>query len=78
MQQNLALDRFRVWRVGYLQSQVEIDALCHALPDLPRNIAENMAKVVNSVREQYQGKGGNCLSMTISTRMSHRWTTARR
>jgi hypothetical protein len=59
MQQNLALDRFLVWRVGYLQSQVEIDALCHALPDLPCNIAENMAQVVNSIREQYQGKGGH-------------------
>lgn len=74
MQQNLAsLDRFRVWKVDYLQPDSEIAALMQGIPGLPENVAQNMVKVANSVRDQHQGKNGNYLSVTISTRMLQRW-----
>lgn len=74
MQQNLAtLDRFRVFEVMYLDPSDEEGSLVAALPMLDPSIAKNMVKVANSIRDQHQGKGGNYLSVTLSTRTLLRW-----
>lgn len=74
MQQNLAsLDRFRVFEVPYLAPENEVETLRNALPMLPEEMAKNMVKVANSIRNQHQGLGGNYLSVTMSTRTLLRW-----
>lgn len=74
MQQNLAsLDRFRVFEVEYLEPKDEVDLVVKAVPGITKEIFENMVKIANSVRDQHQGKGGNYLSVTMSTRTLLRW-----
>ncbi|QCT95416.1 cobalamin biosynthesis protein (plasmid) [Stutzerimonas degradans] len=74
MQQNLAsLDRFRVFEVNYLDQQDEVDLILKAVPGMAQVIVENMVKIANSIRDQHQGKGGNYLSVTMSTRTVLRW-----
>lgn len=74
MQQNLAsLDRFRVLEVPYLDEADEVQTLISTLPMLPVDMAKNMVKVANSIRNQHKGLGGNYLSVTMSTRTLLRW-----
>jgi cobaltochelatase CobS len=74
MQQNLAsLDRFRVFEVSYLDPKDEVALIVKAVPGVAQVIAENMVKIAKSVRDQHQGKGGNYLSVTMSTRTLLRW-----
>lgn len=74
MQQNLAtLDRFRVFNVPYLTHDDEVSTIMDAVPDVPKELVENMVKIANSIRDQHMGIGGNYLSVTMSTRSLLRW-----
>lgn len=74
MQQNLAsLDRFRVFEVSYLKQADEVATVMDAVPGIPESIVQNMVKIANSIRDQHMGKGGNYLSVTMSTRTLLRW-----
>lgn len=75
MQQNLAtLDRFRVFEVPYLEEADEVSTLMDANPGIPQSIVEKMVKIAKSIRDQHQGKSGNYLSVTMSTRTLLRWS----
>lgn len=74
MQQNLAtLDRFRVFKVPYLTHDDEVSTIMDAVPNVPKELVENMVKIANSIRDQHMGIGGNYLSVTMSTRSLLRW-----
>ncbi|TLX69671.1 AAA family ATPase [Pseudomonas nicosulfuronedens] len=74
MMQNLAsLDRFRVFDCPYLSEKEELKALLDALPEVDASIAQRMVRIANSIRDQHQGKNGQYLSVTMSTRTVLRW-----
>lgn len=84
MQQNLAsLDRFRAFKVGYMEAKDEEALLREMFPDMDSSsgiegdesfdIIGSMVKIANSIRDQHQGLGGNYLSVTMSTRTLVRW-----
>ena len=76
LRQNLAfLDRFRVLPVGYLEPEVELGVLAHAVPSLPSEIGEKLIAVANEVRRLFMGEAeaGAELTVTLSTRTLVRW-----
>ncbi|MEA1048394.1 AAA family ATPase [Lamprobacter modestohalophilus] len=77
LRQNIALlDRFRVIRVDYPETDLEQDIIQNAVPSMPAEIISKMITVAGEIRRLFVGTAndGPELTVTMSTRTLVRWT----